>query len=115
LHIADSTSNNYGIDIQSADNVVVIGCYLFTDYGSPNHDDVMISSNTALAGINISSANGIIVGGASGGLIEFIRVGYSTDLPLSNVAFKNLGTHEFSLNINFAAFKKQVVVVPRYF
>ncbi|HXA01505.1 MAG TPA: PorP/SprF family type IX secretion system membrane protein [Cytophagaceae bacterium] len=46
---------------------------------------------------------------------EFVRVGYSTDLPLSNVAFKNLGTHEVSLNINFTAFKKQVVVVPRYF
>jgi type IX secretion system PorP/SprF family membrane protein len=46
---------------------------------------------------------------------EFVRVGYSTDLPLSSSSLKTLGTHEFSLNINFGAFKKQVVVVPRYF
>jgi gliding motility-associated-like protein len=72
LHIADSTSNNYGIDIQSANNVVVIGCYLFTDYGSTNHDDVMISSNTALAGINISSANGLIIGGTTSDSVNVI-------------------------------------------
>ncbi|MFL5729326.1 MAG: type IX secretion system membrane protein PorP/SprF, partial [Cytophagaceae bacterium] len=46
---------------------------------------------------------------------EYVRIGYSTDLPLSNVVLKNLGTHEFCLNINFSAFSKQVVVVPRYF
>ncbi|MFL5729068.1 MAG: hypothetical protein ACJ75J_06220 [Cytophagaceae bacterium] len=64
IHIADDMSNSIGIDINGADNVVVIGCYLYTDYSSPNSDGFRPLDNAAL-GIRIQNSFVGVIGGAS--------------------------------------------------
>jgi type IX secretion system PorP/SprF family membrane protein len=47
-------------------------------------------------------------------ITEHLRVGYSMDIQLHDSPVNTFGTHEFSVNLNLAAFKKQTVI-PRFF
>jgi gliding motility-associated-like protein len=64
LHITDSTYSSVGIHVDGANNVSVIGCYLYTDFSSPNKDGFRSVDNAAL-GIRIENCTGEIIGGAT--------------------------------------------------
>jgi type IX secretion system PorP/SprF family membrane protein len=107
-----------GAILNAEGNIPIRPAFLLkTIQGQPASLDLSTSillSDIIWAGVSVRNFHTLAIIGQLD-INEFVRVGYSTDLPLSNVAFKNLGTHEISLNINFTAFQKQVVVVPRYF
>lgn len=74
----------------------------------------VLLSDIIWAGVSVRNGKTVAIIGQLD-VSKHVRIGYSTDIPVSGFVFKNLGTHEISVNINFAAFKNQVVVYPRYF
>jgi hypothetical protein len=108
-----------GVILGGKSNLPIRPAFLLkTSKGLPASFDLSTSvllSKILWAGVSLRNLNTAAVIGQLD-ITEHMRVGYSMDFPFTKHASSTtaFSTYEFSVNVNFAAFKKQTVI-PRFF